>query len=244
MYIVLWVAVSDCCIYVLNDIGNDPFCRSNMNSDTCNLYRSDIFNMLSDLNIIIDDKLSWKPHIQSVKSKLSSVLSIMYKASKLINTSGMYTLYCSLFHPYLSYCDEIWGNTYPSNVKCLFTLQKKAIRLICNADRLPHTNAMFKDTSILMLSEFVKYKTAIVMFNLFHGILPIQLQRRFSKYSSVHSTRQKKSFVMVQVRTNLKAMCLSVYGVKLWNTLPDEIKNCTNVNIFKKCLKKHFLSHY
>ena len=174
------------------------------------------------LGIIIGDKLSWKPHIQSVKSKLSSVLSIMYKAYKLINTSGMYTLYCSLFHPYLSYCNEIWGNTYPSNVKCLFTLQKKAIRLICNADRLAHTNAMFKDTSILKLSEFVKYKTAIVMFNLFHGILPIKLQRRFSKYS----TRQKKSVVMVQVRTNLKAMCLSVYGVKLWNTLPGEIKNC------------------
>ena len=189
------------------------------------------------LGIIIDDKLSWKPHIQSVKSKLSSVLSIMYKSSKLINTSGMYTLYCSLFHPYLSYCNEIWGNTYPSNVKCLFSLQKKAIRLICNADRLAHTNAMFKDTSILKLSEFVKYKTAIVMFNLFHAILPIQLQRIFSKYSTVHSTRQKKSFVMLQVCTNLKAMCLSVYGVKLWNTLPDEIKNCTSVNIFKNVSK-------
>ena len=196
------------------------------------------------LGIIIDDKLSWKPHIQSVKSKLSSVLSIMYKASKLINTTGMYTLYCSLFHPYLSYCNEIWGNTYTSNVKCLFTLQKKAIRLICNADRLAHTNAMFKYMSILKLSEFVKYKTAIVMFNIFHGTLPIQLQMRFTKYSSVYSTRQTKSFVMVQVRTNLKAMCLSVHGVKLWNTLPDDIKNCTSVNIFKKCIKKHFLSHY
>ena len=87
------------------------------------------------LGIIIDDKLSWKPHIQSVKSKLSSVLSIMYKASKLINTTGMYTLYCSLFHPYLSYSNEIWVNTYTSNVKCLFTLQNKSIRLICNADR-------------------------------------------------------------------------------------------------------------
>ena len=196
------------------------------------------------LGIIIDDKLSWKPHIQSVKSKLSSVLSIMYKASKLINTTGMYTLYCSLLHPYLSYCNEIWGNTYTSNVKCLFTLQKKAIRLICNADRLAHTNAMFKDMSILKLSEFVKYKTAIVMFNIFHGTLPIQLQMRFTKYSSVYSTRQTKSFVMVQVRTNLKAMCLSVHGVKLWNTLPDDIKNCTSVNIFKKCIKKHFLLHY
>ena len=79
--------------------------------------------------------------------------------------------------------------------------------------------------SILKLSESVKYKTAIMMFNLFHDILPIQLQRRFTKYSNVHSTRQNKSFVMVQVRTNLKAMCLSVYGLKLWNTLSDDIKN-------------------
>ena len=103
------------------------------------------------LGIIIDDKLSWKLHIQSVKSKLSSVLSIMYRASK--------------------------------------------------------------DMSILKLSEFVKYKTDIVMFNIFHGTLPIQLQRRFTKYSSVYSTRQNKSFLMVQVRTNLNAMCLSVHGV-------------------------------
>ena len=88
----------------------------------------------------------------------TEAVSLWAWASKLINTSGMYTLYCSLFHPYLSYCNEIWGNTYPSNVKCLFTLQKKAIRLICNADsdrRLAHTNVMFKDMSILKLSEFV-----------------------------------------------------------------------------------------
>ncbi len=30
------------------------------------------------LGIVIDDRLNWKPHIQSVKSKLSSILSIMY----------------------------------------------------------------------------------------------------------------------------------------------------------------------
>ena len=72
-------------------------------------------------------------------------------------------------------------------MKCLFTLQNKAIRLICNAD---NTNAMFKDMSILKLSGFVKYKTGIAMFNLFHGILLIQLQMRFTKYSSVHSTRK------------------------------------------------------
>ena len=79
------------------------------------------------LGFIIDDKLSWKLHIQSVKSKLSSVLAIMYKAIKLINTAGMYTLYCSLFHPYLSYCNEIWGNTYTSNVNACSLFKRKPL---------------------------------------------------------------------------------------------------------------------
>ena len=88
------------------------------------------------LGIIIDDRLNWKPRIQSVKSKLSCILSIMYKASKLITTAGMYTLYCSLFQPHISYCNELWGNTYASNVNCLCIIQRKVVRLICNADRL------------------------------------------------------------------------------------------------------------
>ena len=66
VHIVLWVAVSDCCIYVLNDIGNDPFSRSNMNSDTCNLYKSDIFNMLSDLNMCCFERMVDCCHVVTI----------------------------------------------------------------------------------------------------------------------------------------------------------------------------------
>ena len=40
------------------------------------------------LGIAIDDRLNWNPHIQSLTSKLSSILYIMYRASKLITTVG------------------------------------------------------------------------------------------------------------------------------------------------------------
>ena len=60
-------------------------------------------------------------------------------------------------------------------------LQRKVVRLICNADRLAHTNELFKELYILKFPEFVQYKTAILMFHLFHGTLPIHLQNRFSR---------------------------------------------------------------
>ena len=196
------------------------------------------------LGIIIDDRLNWKPQIQSVKSKLSSILSVMYKASKLNTTAGMYTLYCSLFQPYISYGNEIWGNNYASNVKCLYVIQRKAVSLICNADRLAHTNELYKELYNLKFPEFVQYKTAILMFHLFHGTLPIHLHNRFTIYSTTRSTRRINTFVMVQARTNIKAMCLSVYGVKLWNSLPNNLRDCNSVIFFKKKLKKFFISIY
>ena len=91
------------------------------------------------------------------------------------------------------------------------------MRLICNADRLAHTNELFKELYILKFPECVQYKTAIVMFHLFHGTLSIHLQNIFSRYSTTRSTRRINTFGMVQARTNIKTMCLSVYGVKLWN---------------------------
>ena len=119
------------------------------------------------------------------------------------------------------------------------------MRLICNADRLAHTNELFKELYILKFPEFVQYKTAILMFHLFHGTLPIYLQNRFSRYSTTRSTRLIiNTFVMVQARTNMKAMCLSVYGVKLWNSLSNNLWDCNSVTICKKNLKKYLISIY
>ena len=116
------------------------------------------------------------------------------------------------------------------------------MRLICNADRLAHTNELFKELYILKFPEFVQYKTAILMFHLFHGTLPIHLQNRFSRYSTTRSTRRINTCVMVQARTNIKAMCLSVYGVKLWNSLSNNLRDCNSVIIFKKNLKKYCIT--
>ena len=117
---------------------------------------------------------------------------------------------------------------------------------INNADipKVTATDELFKELYILKFPEFVQYKTAILMFHLFHGTLPIHLQNRFSRYSTTRSTRRINTFVMVQARTNIKAMCLSVYGVKLWNSLSNNLRDCNSVTIFKKNLKKYLISIY
>ena len=66
--------------------------------------------------------------------------SSFVNAERLISTGkvfflsfAMHTLYCSLFQPHtgMSYCNELWGNSYASNVNCLCIIQRKVVRLIC-----------------------------------------------------------------------------------------------------------------
>ena len=73
-------------------------------------------------------------------------------------------LYDSLFVPYLSYCSEIWGNTYNTNINCVYVLQKKVLRLVCNVDYQYHSNVLFNELRMLKLFDIIELKTAMIMY--------------------------------------------------------------------------------
>ena len=89
--------------------------------------------------IYLDDILIWKKHMTYICNKLSKSLSMLYKTSQTLNTNALRTLYCSILLPYISYCAEVWGNMYPSNILPVLLKQKKAIRIIARAKCLDST---------------------------------------------------------------------------------------------------------
>ena len=75
------------------------------------------------LGVIIDECLTWKPHVQNLTRKISKSLGIIYKSSFCLNKNSLCTLYYSLVYPNLYYCACVWGLTYHSNLKRLVTLK-------------------------------------------------------------------------------------------------------------------------
>ena len=117
-------------------------------------------------------------------------------------------------------------------------IQKKLARnsrIIHHEGRLVHTNCLFKQIMhSLKFHDLVKYRTASVMFKLYYGKLPTLLQSRFNRSQNIHNTRSRNTFIIRYSRTNLKAMCISVWGVKLWNALPVNIKEIRSMYTFKQ----------
>ena len=113
-------------------------------------------------------------------------------------------------------------------------MQKKVVRIIHHEERLAHTNCLFKQMHSLKCQDLVKYRTPIIMFKLYYGKLPTLLQSRFKRSQNIHNTRSRNTFIVRYSRTNLKAMCISVWGVKLWNALPRRLEVCTYLKLKPK----------
>ena len=65
---------------------------------------------LKYLDVIIDDKITWIPHITYVKNKVSKGSGIMFKVRNYLKRNALVNLYYYFIYPYLIYCIEAWGN--------------------------------------------------------------------------------------------------------------------------------------
>ena len=129
-------------------------------------------NVTKFLGVLIDDKLTWKDHIELVKSKISKSVFLLSRAKHVLNYSALLTLYNSIVLPYFTYCCELWGCTYKSRLKSLEILQKKVIRIIHAAKYREHTKPLFYESKILKLNELVDLSIAIIMFKAYNMLLP------------------------------------------------------------------------
>ncbi|ELT92784.1 hypothetical protein CAPTEDRAFT_214386 [Capitella teleta] len=96
---------------------------------------------VSDFNflwIVVDDKLSWKAHLAQLHSKLGRGLYMLWRVRSLTSKKGLVSLYHSLIHSHLTYGSLLWGSASLSTLKRVITLQKKAIRVVHNAQYNAH----------------------------------------------------------------------------------------------------------
>ena len=162
----------------------------------------------------------------------------------ILDQKSLHLLYCSLMLPHLSYCVEVWGNNYKTLIQPIFILQKKAIRIVSHSDYYTPTNPLFIQLHTLKLQDLVELNTAIIMYKAKNDLLPTCIQQLFHSRQSLYNLRGVAIFKGTNVRINSKERCVSVRGVKLWNSLDDHLKNSTSLKVFKRLYKAKVIERY
>ena len=211
----------------------------------CTLTTFAMFHLYWSSSFLLTIQIFVKYHVAMVKSKLSKSIAIIHKAKHLLDRRSGMILYFSLFLPYLSYCCEVWGNTYSSNIKNVYILQKKAVRIVCNVDYQHPSNVLFIELHVLKLHDLIELRTAMIMYKAKTGCLPVNLQTMFHmNLERIHDTRYSTNVRQVFARTTKKATCITVHGIKLWNKIQDRIRRSHNLHTFKKRFSKQLHSRY
>ena len=193
------------------------------------------------LGVLIDEKFKWKSHIAYVRNKICKNIAVLSKVKFVLNYKAMRILYCSFILPYLMYCLEVWGNSYFTNLMPLFILQKRAIRIINGVAPREHTG-LFLRSGLLKLKDLVSLQTLLVVYKAKHCLLPHGLQTLFTVNSE--TSRRNNDFKQPFAGNTLKQMCVSVSGVKRWNSLENDLKCCSNILQFKYKYKQKILNLY
>ena len=120
------------------------------------------------LGVIVDEKLNWNKHIQTLKSKMSKYVGVMCKLKFQIPLKARLLIYNSLVQSHLNFCSTVWGFAAKSNIDKLLTVQKKAMRTVMpgyvqyfyeDGITPAHTKSAFKEYNILTVQS-IKAKTA------------------------------------------------------------------------------------
>ena len=132
------------------------------------------------LGVILDEHLSWKPHILiSVSRKISKSIGII-KFNFCLPKTSLRSLYYSLVYPYLTCYVSVWGSTYQSNLNRIIILQKKIIRIISKVSFDAHTGVLFKEQEILEFSDIYLYQIGKFMYLFKTGLLPNYFRDMFT----------------------------------------------------------------
>ena len=193
------------------------------------------------LGFHLDEKLSWKYHIEEIRKKATSGAYILYATKNLLNSKNKLGVYHALVSSHLNYGICVWGDSKSKYIKKLETIQRKATRSIVNGKYNAHTDPIFKKTQILKLKDMVDQGRVNIMFAINKKEAPIGTQKLFKKADP--SNRLRLNPLNFESSFSPEDLIGNKFP-QAWNKLPDVVKSLQSKLLFRKNTKELKIGEY
>ena len=196
-------------------------------------------NEIRYLGIKVDDKLSWYKHIEKLHVQVMGKLSILRRLSKFLPKQMLEKIFKTTILPCIDYADTVWGTCSEKGMKMAQRLQNFAARIITG--NYDYINFRGEDLVRQLKWQTIKerriFHTAILMFKCTRGLAPNYLcdQINLLRDINVYETRYSSNYnVHVPFpRKEIFKRSFLYDGAKIFNSLPDFIKESNDICEFK-----------
>lgn len=199
-------------------------CNVNINADA--VEEKDCVRFLG---LDIDNALTWSHHCDGLVGQLNTACYQIRALRSVVGQQTLMKFYYGVVYSRLLYGVSLWGTAVAA--KEVFLAQKRIIRCIAGIKYNDSCRPYFKSYKILTLFSIV------VMEHLLHVYKTKDLHTTYSQ-THLHYTRHRQNFRVPSCRYRVATMSPNCLGLRLYNILPEDIKSCGTITLFKKKLRK------
>ena len=212
------------------------------------------------LGVVIDEQLSWGPHITALKRKLNYATATLNRIRDSVPKELHKDLYHTLFESHLTYCISVWGDAALFRTASIWLSQKHCVRVLfgdkeaylnkfltCARTRefdnqaldhtffqLEHCKPLFKQQNILAFKNLYTYHTFMEVFKILKLRCPTSLNQHYQLSS------RKQTALIAQLPSN----DFISRSTKIWSTIAPKLKLFDfsyKISLAKSHLKKSLL---
>ena len=193
------------------------------------------------LGITLQSNCKWNQHVANLIVKCRTQINCLCSFKHRLNRKTLETMYKSYILPILDYADVIWDNCTDTQANTLEQLQIDALRTITGSVRGTSHASLYTETGFIPLKERRQRHKLILYFKFIKGILPDHLTPKFPPLVAEINPYHRRRLLdrkVPQCRTELYRKSFFPSATRLWNQLPENIKETTSFGEFKRYLRK------
>ena len=190
------------------------------------------------LGIKIDTKLSFENHVSSLCKKASQKLHALARIVNYMDLSKRKSLMKAFVTSQFNYCPLIWMFHSRELSNRINRIHERALRLVYQDNSLSFAELLEKDNSVTIHQRNLQV-LATKIFKLKNGLAPEIMKKVFEIQNPAYNFRSETiHFKRENVKTTHYGIQLVRYlGPKIWDMVPNNIKNCSSLNKFKNSIK-------
>ena len=176
---------------------------------------------------------------QNYVKKTSRKIHALSRVTPYMNISKRHILMNAFFKSQFSYCPLVWMCHSRANNSKISRLHERCLRIMYSDKQSSFEALLEKDGSISIHNRNIQI-LATEMFKIKNDLSPEIMTELFEQRNEHHyNLRNNVHFITPQIRTVYHGSeSISFLGPKIWNILPDRLKNATSLEAFKIQIKK------
>ena len=196
-------------------------------------------NQVRNLGVIMDSDLNFNSHIKSITSAAFYHLKNIAKIKGIVSKPDLERLIHAFVSSRLDYCNGLLTGLSKRGVKQLQYIQNAAARVLTRTRKYDHISPVLRSLHWLPVAQRIDFKAALLVYKSLHGLAPKYICDMLVPYEPPRTLRTSGTGLLLvpRVRTKHGESAFQFYAAKIWNSLPEDVRQTSTLTMFKSQLK-------